>query len=125
MLQDMSDSIDFAAEPAGCRRNLASDASVAFNAVEQGLSRCAITQDDGWCWPESLRFGFDRVVCAMFAVDAAVGSRAAGLREGPAKVHAAAAGRHAPVLIYSNSNSNSNMLFNTLNLIFLNVTMPN
>ena len=49
VLQDMIDSVNFAAEPAGCRRDLYSDASVAFNAFEQGLSRCAITQDDGWC----------------------------------------------------------------------------
>ena len=34
---------------AGCRRDISSDAAVAFNAFERGLSRCAMTQDEGWC----------------------------------------------------------------------------
>jgi hypothetical protein len=49
ILKEMSQDIDLEAEMAGCRRDISSDAAVAFNAFEQGLSRCAMTQDEGWC----------------------------------------------------------------------------
>lgn len=44
-----SGGIDLDPEQTGCRRDVARDAEVAFNAFEYGLSRCAITEDAGWC----------------------------------------------------------------------------
>jgi len=49
VLAAMSQGLELEPEDLGCRRDIASDAAVAFNAFEQGLSRCAMTQDDGWC----------------------------------------------------------------------------
>jgi uncharacterized protein (DUF1501 family) len=33
----------------GCQRDIASDAATAFDCFELGISRCALTRDDGWC----------------------------------------------------------------------------
>ncbi len=49
LLQGLSSELNLNPESTGCRRNIAEDAACAFNAFEVGLSRCAITRDDGWC----------------------------------------------------------------------------
>jgi uncharacterized protein (DUF1501 family) len=48
-LNSMAGDVDLASEAAGCRRDIAADAAVAFNAFEAGLARCSLTRDDGWC----------------------------------------------------------------------------
>ena len=45
----LSDSLSLAPEDAGCARDLAEDAAVAFECMELGLTRCAMIQYDGWC----------------------------------------------------------------------------
>lgn len=49
VLAAVGDSVDLNPDQSGCRRDIAADASCAFNAFEIGLSRCAITRDMGWC----------------------------------------------------------------------------
>ena len=48
-LNALSGEVNLASEGTGCRRDIAADAAVAFNAFEAGLARCALTRDDGWC----------------------------------------------------------------------------
>lgn len=49
LLQGRAGDINLKPLSTGCRRDIAQDAACAFNAFEVGLSRCAITRDDGWC----------------------------------------------------------------------------
>ena len=49
VLLSMSDTVDLAAGVDGCRRDIANDCAVAFNAFEYELSRCVLTKDDGYC----------------------------------------------------------------------------
>jgi uncharacterized protein (DUF1501 family) len=48
-LKDITGSIDLDPEAGGCARDIASDCATALSCFELGLSRCAITRDDGWC----------------------------------------------------------------------------
>ncbi len=48
-MEGLADQVSLAPEDAGCARDLAADASAAFDCFELGLSRCALITDDGWC----------------------------------------------------------------------------
>ena len=48
-LQAAGGQVNLDPDQSGCRRDISSDASCAFNAFEIGLARCAITKDMGWC----------------------------------------------------------------------------
>ena len=41
--------LDLYADDAGCMRDLAEDAAVVFDCFEQGLSRCGMVMNEGWC----------------------------------------------------------------------------
>lgn len=49
VLDAMSGGLNLEPEDAGCRRDLAADASAILDAFEAGASRCGLTQDLGWC----------------------------------------------------------------------------
>jgi hypothetical protein len=49
LLESMGSEVNLVPEDAGCRRDIAQDASALLNAFESGMSRCGLTQDDGWC----------------------------------------------------------------------------
>jgi len=48
-LRASGEDVDLDPISSGCRRDLAEDAKVAFNAFELGLSRTALAKDLGWC----------------------------------------------------------------------------
>ncbi len=48
-LEAKSGSLNLASEGTGCGRDVANDAAVVFDAMEQGLTRCGMVEDAGWC----------------------------------------------------------------------------
>ncbi len=48
-LLDLSGQLSFVLDDLGCERNLVSDAGLAFDCFELGLSRCAMIRHQGWC----------------------------------------------------------------------------
>ena len=48
-LQDMTGELNLDPADAGCMRNLYEDGKTALDAMELGLSRCALVQFEGWC----------------------------------------------------------------------------
>jgi uncharacterized protein (DUF1501 family) len=48
-LEGQAGSLDLASEGTGCGRDVANDAAVVFDAMEQGLTRCGMVEDAGWC----------------------------------------------------------------------------
>jgi hypothetical protein len=49
VLASMGSTVNLDPEDGGCRRDIAEDARCALNAFQAGVSRCALTKDNGWC----------------------------------------------------------------------------